>query len=127
MEKVDQVSLKYTAFQDPYIKDGKMAVLLTDSYHGHIDDVRCDRTLIEMVIKEQEEIKNGTLEDCDYRKEINNYLTKLRGRSRPDTFTGICIEWVPINSYFTVTRCADDGESILVTNKIIWNKACLLN
>jgi hypothetical protein len=108
MENMENVVVKFEKINEKYIKDGKVAVLLTRSYHVSIlEEHRCNPVLIDLFLKKQ------------YNEDLKKYVSA--GRDTP-WFNSAFIEWVDIGSLYIIKRCADNGESIIVIKDTTWYK-----
>lgn len=129
--KTCTVTVKYTSPPpDTLVVDDKMALLITDHYHGNVEFCRYDRTVIEMYIETQNYRyrENHTYEEYEeHKKEFEKYLKNRYGDDCMNdtfhTFSGVSVEWVPVGSCFNILRCADNGEYIKFIDHTHWIKA----
>jgi hypothetical protein len=90
-----------------------MALLITDSYDCNPDEYRYDPVLIGMI-----------LQKCSS-KEIHNYAKQagIRDHTKKYWLKCLMITWLPVGTFFTITRCGDNGESIVTVQLDTWEQA----
>jgi hypothetical protein len=104
------------------VKDNRVALLLTDSYHTHVDEFRYDPTIITMVLENRDD------------EEITKYIQDHFGQNYRGIRIGsygnvehfknrVRVKWLPIGTLFKIKRCADDGESLVTVQYDMWNMA----
>ncbi len=116
MEKiVTNVPIKYTEIDDKLVKDGKMALMITESYGMILDEIRYNPTIINMVLQ-------NASDDA-----IFNSIAKLVHPILLDRYKNfrrrVAVVWIPVGTLFRIERCADDGEFIVTVQNDTWNMA----
>jgi hypothetical protein len=109
------VPVKYTKIDDKLIKDGKMALLITSSYHVRIDENRFNPTLIEMILQNS---SDETIE-----KYVNDMTHTSLYILNKNFARKVQVVWIPVGTLFRIERCADDGEFIVTVQDDVWNMA----
>ncbi len=136
----ETATVKFEPLIDKFVKDGKTAVLTTSSWGTNIDMFRCDPNIINLML-EFKKYKRGhdiTKEDEKYNddaatfnKNINDKIIKYCHATYDYTkhtmikfnFENLKIHWIPVGTFFRITHCGDNGESIITVQQEYWTKA----
>ena len=93
------------------IKDGKVAVLLSHSWHCSPNSYRYDPVLIEMILKDAPE------------EELTKYAHKVGISTHDESWCHLKVQWVPVGTFFRIERCGDNGEFIVTVQNHKWEQA----
>lgn len=108
-------TVKYTEIDNKLVKDGKMALMITHSYHVRLEEIRYDPVLIDMILQDSSN------------NEIENYLNDITHNHIPDRYKNfkgrVQIVWIPLGTLFMIERCADNGEFIVTVQNDVWEMA----
>lgn len=106
----ETATIKYRAASEKMIVNGMVPILLSTGYSPH--GYRTHTGLIGMILYEKPKA-----EIVEYAKRIGIWEAKY-----PNWLNSLFIEWVKPGSFYLITKCADDGESLIVVQDEIWNK-----
>ena len=135
---IELVGVKFTSLTDKLVKDGKTAILTTDKWGLNIDIFRCDPIIITLLLDIKEYKRNGNIneikkynEDVDvfndniYKQIIEYCNTKYTYTSMYDDIWSynLKVNWIQTGTFFTITNCGDNGESIITVQTNHWIKA----
>lgn len=138
---VENAIVNFTPLTNKLVKDGKTAVLINSSWGISIEMFRYDPVVIGLILDKKKYKKNGDADEAaeKYNNEvdifndnINDKIVKYchikydyqRYRSNninwPNSLT---VDWVPTGTFFMITNCGDNGESIITVQQDHWTKA----
>ena len=138
-----KADVKFKQLGDKLVKDGKTAILTNSKWGLDIDLFRYDPMIIKLVL-DKKKFKRSDCKDCTFsdrnkynddvdifnnniNKQIIDYCTTKYNLTvfSHETFWPDCltVHWIPVNTFFTIAHCGDNGESIITIQDCIWNRA----
>ncbi len=129
----ETTNVKFKQLTDKLVKDGKTAILTNSKWGLNIEMFRCDPVIINLILEKKKFNREG---DIDGEVEIFNDNVNKKivaycgdeynfGIYRHENFWPNCltVHWIPVNTFFRVSHCGDDGESIITIQEDTWTKA----